>query len=83
MGNIQIRCISSFKHEDKKKKEQVIVMIFIFSTFSDNFTSPCLWVGTSLGSVLVIVLNLPPSGEQRLSQPVIVSPSGKIFFVVI
>ncbi|WAR06730.1 STXB5-like protein [Mya arenaria] len=40
---------------------------------------PCLWVGTSLGSVLVIVLNLPPSGDQRLTQPVIVSPSGTIF----
>ena len=25
---------------------------------SDNFTCPCLWVGTSLGSVLVIVMNL-------------------------
>ncbi|XP_071113154.1 syntaxin-binding protein 5-like isoform X4 [Haliotis cracherodii] len=45
----------------------------------DNFTCPCLWVGTSLGSVIVIVLNLPPTGEQRLTQPVIVSPSGTIF----
>ncbi|KAH3728430.1 hypothetical protein DPMN_054386 [Dreissena polymorpha] len=44
---------------------------------ADTFTSPCLWVGTSLGSVLVIVLNLPPPGESRLTQPVIVSPSGK------
>ncbi|XP_078699625.1 syntaxin-binding protein 5-like isoform X2 [Branchiostoma floridae x Branchiostoma belcheri] len=42
----------------------------------DPVTSPCLWVGTTLGSVLVIVLNLPPQGDQRLTQPVIVSPSG-------
>lgn len=44
--------------------------------FTDSYTCPCLWVGTSLGSVLVIVLNLPTE-EQRLYQPVIVSPSGK------
>ncbi|XP_035686373.1 syntaxin-binding protein 5-like isoform X14 [Branchiostoma floridae] len=43
---------------------------------TDPVTSPCLWVGTTLGSVLVIVLNLPPQGDQRLTQPVIVSPSG-------
>ena len=48
---------------------------FLF-VLSDNFTCPCLWVGTSLGSVLVIVMNLPQAGEQRLTQPVIVSPSG-------
>ncbi|XP_078618419.1 syntaxin-binding protein 5-like isoform X16 [Branchiostoma floridae x Branchiostoma japonicum] len=45
---------------------------------TDPVTSPCLWVGTTLGSVLVIVLNLPPQGDQRLTQPVIVSPSGTI-----
>lgn len=46
---------------------------------TDNFTCPCLWVGTSLGSVIVIVLNLPPPGQQRLDQPVIVSPSGTFY----
>ena len=51
--------------------------IYIYFFFSDNFTCPCLWVGTSLGSVLVIVMNLPQAGEQRLTQPVIVSPSGR------
>jgi syntaxin-binding protein 5 len=33
-------------------------------------------VGTSLGTVLAVALNLPPAGEQRLLQPVIVLPSG-------
>lgn len=45
-----------------------------FCYVSDSETSPCLWVGTSLGSVIVIALIL--QREQRLSQPVIVSPSG-------
>ena len=49
---------------------------------SDNFTCPCLWVGTSLGSVLVIVMNLPQAGEQRLTQPVIVSPSGTYYTII-
>ena len=53
------------------------VTLYSILFFTDNFICPCLWVGTSLGSVLVIVLNLPPPGDQRLSQPVIVSPSGK------
>ena len=44
---------------------------------ADNLTCPCLWVGTSLGSVIVINLNLPGLGsDQRSQQPVIVSPSG-------
>ncbi|XP_047102201.1 syntaxin-binding protein 5 isoform X3 [Schistocerca piceifrons] len=46
---------------------------------SDPTTSPTLWVGTSLGSVLTITINLPPAGETRLTQPVIVSPCGTIF----
>lgn len=48
------------------------------NAFADNLTCPCLWVGTSLGSVIVINLNLPGlNGDQRLQQPVIVSPSGE------
>ena len=47
----------------------------LFPNFiSDTETLPCLWVGTSLGSVIVIVLNFQQ--DERLSQPVIVSPSG-------
>ncbi|CAH1230206.1 STXBP5 [Branchiostoma lanceolatum] len=57
----------AFEHH-KRKVHQTLSL--------DPVTSPCLWVGTTLGSVLVIVLNLPPQGDQRLTQPVIVSPSG-------
>ena len=44
--------------------------------FADTVPSPCLWVGTTLGSVLVIPLGLP-EGDGRKSNHVIVSPSGK------
>ena len=50
---------------------------------TDAFTSPCLYVGTSLGSCLVIVLQLPQEGESRRTQPVIVSPSGNTDYFVL
>ncbi|XP_023338537.1 syntaxin-binding protein 5 [Eurytemora carolleeae] len=37
--------------------------------------SSCLFIGTSLGSILIIVIQLPETGELRESDPVIVSPS--------
>jgi hypothetical protein len=45
---------------------------------TDTAVSASLWVGTSQGSVLVIVINLAAPGEPRLTQPVMVSPSGKM-----
>ncbi|KAJ9598518.1 hypothetical protein L9F63_010808, partial [Diploptera punctata] len=54
--------------------------------FADSYTKksdpsmfPTLWIGTSLGSVLTVMINVPPAGESRLQQPVIVSPIGTIF----
>jgi hypothetical protein len=44
--------------------------------FIDPSTFPTLWIGTSLGSVLTIMINVPPPGESRMTQPVIVSPLG-------
>lgn len=48
-----------------------------FCRKSDTSTSPSLWVGTHLGSVLAISLSVPT--ESRHTQPVIASPSGSIF----
>ncbi|XP_076308635.1 syntaxin-binding protein 5-like [Tachypleus tridentatus] len=50
-----------------------------FSNRSDPTTSPSLWVGTSLGSILVILLTFPSDCDHRLTHPVIVSPSGTIY----
>lgn len=44
----------------------------------DTAVSASLWVGTSQGSILVIVINLPAPGEPRLTQPVMVAPSGSV-----
>ncbi|ESO87245.1 hypothetical protein LOTGIDRAFT_154747 [Lottia gigantea] len=72
---------SSMSSIENVSKEAIQCLVFAdsYTRKTDNFTCPCLYVGTSLGSVIVIVLNLPPPGDQRLTQPVIVSPSGTIF----
>ncbi|XP_005089335.1 syntaxin-binding protein 5 isoform X2 [Aplysia californica] len=70
---------SSMSSLDNVTKEAIQCLVFAdsYTRKSDTETSPCLWVGTSLGSVIVIVLVLQP--DQRLSQPVIVSPSGSLY----
>ncbi|KAL7987698.1 hypothetical protein Chor_006617 [Crotalus horridus] len=70
---------SSVTSIDKESREAISALHFCetFTRKADTSPSPCLWVGTTLGTVLVIALNLPPGGEQRLIQPVIVSPSDK------
>lgn len=72
---------SSVTSIDKESREAISALHFCetFTRKADTAPSPCLWVGTTLGTVLVIALNLPPGGEQRLLQPVIVSPSGMYF----
>ena len=50
-----------------------------FFVFVDNLISPCLWVGTALGNVFVVVLNLPV-GDQRESQPVLTITTGNRIF---
>ena len=40
----------------------------------------CLHVGTDLGSLIAIVVSLPDrQGDARLTEPVVVSPSGSLF----
>lgn len=55
--------------------------------FADSYTKksdpailvPTLWVGTSLGSVVTVLIGLPDA-EQRSSQPVVVSLVGATIF---
>ncbi|XP_063954730.1 syntaxin-binding protein 5-like isoform X6 [Lytechinus pictus] len=72
---------SSMSSLEKETREGVQNLVFSesYTRKEESVTCPCLWVGTTLGSVLGIVVNLPPPGEQRLSQPVIVTPSGTVF----
>ena len=42
---------------------------------TDGVACPCLWIGTSLGSVLVVAFGLPTDSD-RNTEPVSVMPSG-------
>ncbi|XP_031656400.1 syntaxin-binding protein 5 isoform X7 [Oncorhynchus kisutch] len=71
---------SSVTSIDKEAREAITSFHFCetFARKGDSAITPCLYVGTSLGTVLAVALNLPPAGEQRLLQPVIVLPSGTL-----
>jgi len=55
---------------------QLIFILHLHFIILDPSAFPTLWVGTSLGSVLTVMISVPPPGESRLTQPVIVSPIG-------
>uniref|UniRef100_A0ABI7YKH5 Lethal giant larvae homologue 2 domain-containing protein n=1 Tax=Felis catus TaxID=9685 RepID=A0ABI7YKH5_FELCA len=69
---------SSISSIDKDSKEAITALYFMesFARKNDSTVSPCLFVGTSLGMVLIISLNLPSADEQRFTEPVMVFPSG-------
>uniref|UniRef100_A0A7N4NM33 Syntaxin-binding protein 5-like n=1 Tax=Sarcophilus harrisii TaxID=9305 RepID=A0A7N4NM33_SARHA len=71
---------SSISSIDKDSKEAITSLYFMesFARKNDMTISPCLWVGTSLGMVLMISFNLPSTDEQRYTEPVLVSPSGTL-----
>ncbi|XP_027537071.1 syntaxin-binding protein 5-like isoform X9 [Neopelma chrysocephalum] len=71
---------SSVSSIDRDSKEAITALYFMesFARKNDTAVSPCLWVGTGLGMVLILSLNLPASDDLRLSEPVMVSPSGTV-----
>lgn len=71
---------SSVTSIDKEAKEAISSFHFCetFARKGDSTLTPCLYVGTSLGTVLTLALTLPPAGEQRQLQPVIISPTGML-----
>lgn len=74
---------SSVTSIDREAREAITSFYFsqTYTRKMDSTLSPALWVGTSQGTVLAISLSMPPPGEQRLLQPVIVSPSGEFGFI--
>ncbi|CAH2218752.1 syntaxin-binding 5-like isoform X2 [Pelobates cultripes] len=74
---------SSVSSIDKETKEAITALYFMetFARKNDQTPSPCLWVGTSLGMVLIVTLNMPSTEEQRLTEPVMVSPSGTVLML--
>lgn len=69
---------SSVTSIDKEARESISSFHFsdTYARKGDCTMTPCLYVGTSLGTVLALAIMMPPAGEQRQLQPVIISPTG-------
>ncbi|XP_050523828.1 syntaxin-binding protein 5 isoform X2 [Daktulosphaira vitifoliae] len=72
---------SSMSSLDNITTESIQCLTFgdSYTKKSDPSTFPTLWIGTSVGSVLTIMISLPPSGEPRTTQLVTVAPCGTVF----
>lgn len=70
---------SSVTSIDRESREAISAFHFCesFPRKNDGQPGPCLLVGTTQGSVMMVALSLPPGGEQRLQQPVAISSCGK------
>uniref|UniRef100_A0A3P9PRR3 Syntaxin-binding protein 5-like n=1 Tax=Poecilia reticulata TaxID=8081 RepID=A0A3P9PRR3_POERE len=62
---------SSVTSIDRESREAISSFYFCesFPRKSDSLASPCLLVGTTQGSVMMVALGLQPGGDQKLQQP--------------
>ncbi|KAF3845608.1 hypothetical protein F7725_008771 [Dissostichus mawsoni] len=67
---------SSVSSLDRESREVISSLSFCesFPRKGDASLGPSLLLGTSMGSVIMVALSLPPPGETRLQQPVGVAP---------
>ncbi|TKS87005.1 Syntaxin-binding protein 5 [Collichthys lucidus] len=72
---------SSVTSIDRESREAISSFHFCesFPRKTDNLVSPCLLVGTTQGSVMMVALSLPPGGgDQRLQHMVGISSCGTL-----
>ncbi|XP_035850580.1 syntaxin-binding protein 5 isoform X17 [Sander lucioperca] len=69
---------SSVTSIDRESREAISSFHFCesFPRKTDSVVSPCLLVGTTQGTVMMVALSLPPPGDHRLQQPVGISSCG-------
>ncbi|KAG7260499.1 hypothetical protein CRUP_006584 [Coryphaenoides rupestris] len=74
---------SSVSSIDRDTKEAVTTLQFgeSYGRKGDARPTPCLWVGTSLGVVLVVPLSLPTEEEGRMEEPVTIGPGGAVLML--
>lgn len=70
---------SSVSSIDRDTKEAITTLQFgeSYGRKGDAMTTSCLWVGTSLGVVLLIPMSIPTDQEERMEEPVTIGPSGR------
>uniref|UniRef100_A0A6Q2YVA2 Syntaxin-binding protein 5-like n=1 Tax=Esox lucius TaxID=8010 RepID=A0A6Q2YVA2_ESOLU len=66
---------SSVTSIERESREAVSSIHFMesFPRKTDSSASPSLWVGSTQGTLLMLALSLPPTGDQRLQEPWILS----------
>ncbi|XP_047200754.1 syntaxin-binding protein 5 isoform X4 [Girardinichthys multiradiatus] len=71
---------SSVTSIDRESREVISSFYFCesFPKKSDSLVSPCLLVGTTQGSVMMVALCLPPGSEQKVLQPVSFATCGTL-----
>ncbi|KAK9537397.1 hypothetical protein VZT92_005020 [Zoarces viviparus] len=74
---------SSVSSIDRDTKEAITTLQFgeSFGRKGDALPTPCLWVGTSLGVVLLIPMSIPTDDEERMEEPVTIGPSGMVLML--
>ncbi|KAM7407709.1 hypothetical protein PAMA_003448 [Pampus argenteus] len=74
---------SSVSSIDRDTKEAITTLQFgeSYGRKSDALPTPCLWVGTSLGVVLLIPMSIPTDHEERMEESVTIGPSGTILML--
>ncbi|XP_016400818.1 syntaxin-binding protein 5-like [Sinocyclocheilus rhinocerous] len=74
---------SSVSSIDRETKEAVTTLQFVesYGRKSDTLPMPCLWVGTSLGLVLIIPMSIPMDEQERQEDPVTVAPTGTVLML--
>ena len=73
---------SSVNSLDQIITHEGVTQVYFVDSFpskNDFNMSACLYVGTTLGSMIAIIINLPDKGEARKTEPVVVSPSGTLY----
>lgn len=70
---------SSVSSIDRDTKEAITTLHFgeSYGRKGDVVSTPCLWVGSSLGVVLLIPMSIPTDQEERMEEPVAIGPSGR------
>ncbi|KAM8854628.1 syntaxin-binding protein 5-like isoform 13-T13 [Spinachia spinachia] len=68
---------------DRDTKEAITTLQFgeSYGRKSDAMPTPCLWVGTSLGVVLLVPMSIPTDQEERTEEPVTIGPSGTVLML--
>ncbi|XP_058642980.1 syntaxin-binding protein 5-like isoform X13 [Onychostoma macrolepis] len=74
---------SSVSSIDRETKEAVTTLQFAesYGRKSDTLPTPCLWVGTSLGLVLIIPMSIPTDEQERQEDHVTMAPTGTVLML--